>query len=654
MSPEQKAGKDVTVRSDLYSLGLVLHEMFTGKARKDTQSSPSEIVKDLDPAIERLILRCLEDDSKRRPSSALNVAMALPGADPIAAALAAGETPSPEMVAASHEKEGLSSRAAVICFIAVVLATAVISVFAPNNHLLSTARLDIPPDGLANHAQGVLRQLGYTDQPASTAYGFDCCDRASLAYANGHARQTRDAILASHRPPVLRFWYRQHQDVIYQEPTSFILRQPGITFDAPPNTEPGMVRALFDPLGRLLALEARPFRNRMDAEGSSAPAFDWSRLFSAAGLDPASFVTRTPQQLPPMPFDAHMSWAGVYGPARSDQVHVEAAAWQGRPVYFLITGADAQPTSTSGLSVSMGATGVIAWAGLFAFLFICVGAGLLARHNLRAGRGDRKGAARVAAVYMACAICAWILTTSHVARPSELGLLLSEIGRAGVIAGLLWLGYIAVEPFMRRHWPESLISWNRLHSGHIRDPLLASHVLTGIAVWSVLYSCVPLIFRFVPVRPPERLSTLDSPSDFGAYLAMLPSQMLSGMVALLVMVVALRVLARRRVWIADILASLLFALTPGTPVDFSTPLTFAMTYTYVSFMTYAIIWLIRRFGFVAMLFAWMGRILIYPVVFGTWFTGQSLIPLLIPVVIAGWALWVIVSDQRRLSTESNA
>jgi serine/threonine-protein kinase len=121
MSPERNEGKEVTTRSDIYSLGLVLHEMFTGKARKDTQTIPTEIVKDLDLGVERLILRCLEHDPKRRPSSAMGVAIALPGADPIAAALAAGETPSPEMVAASAEKEGFRPRTAVLVLLASIL-----------------------------------------------------------------------------------------------------------------------------------------------------------------------------------------------------------------------------------------------------------------------------------------------------------------------------------------------------------------------------------------------------------------------------------------------------------------------------------------------------------------------------------------------------
>ena len=109
MSPEQLAGREVTIKSDIYALGLVLYEMFTGRPaykaetlaeliRLREESRPADIssvVRDLDPAIERVILRCLDAEPKNRPVSALAISAALPGGDPLAAALAAGETPRP-------------------------------------------------------------------------------------------------------------------------------------------------------------------------------------------------------------------------------------------------------------------------------------------------------------------------------------------------------------------------------------------------------------------------------------------------------------------------------------------------------------------------------------------------------------------------------
>ena len=77
---------------------------------RSCRRSPSSVVGDLDPAAERAILRCLEKEPADRPQSAMAVAAALPGGDPLAAALAAGETPSPEMVAALATGEGLAPR----------------------------------------------------------------------------------------------------------------------------------------------------------------------------------------------------------------------------------------------------------------------------------------------------------------------------------------------------------------------------------------------------------------------------------------------------------------------------------------------------------------------------------------------------------------
>ena len=129
MSPEQLQGREVTFRSDIYSLGLLLYELFTGRRAFDGRSvaeltrkhrderpiEPSAIVPDLDPAVERTILACLEKAPKKRPPSAGAVLAMLSGQDPLAAAIAAGETPSPELVAAAGEQAGLRPAVAWAC-----------------------------------------------------------------------------------------------------------------------------------------------------------------------------------------------------------------------------------------------------------------------------------------------------------------------------------------------------------------------------------------------------------------------------------------------------------------------------------------------------------------------------------------------------------
>ncbi len=93
LAPEQLSGGEVSVRTDLYALGLVLYELFTGRPafeadspteltrlhREVAPAPPSRFVADLEPAIEKVILRCLAKDPRQRPASAEAVASALPG-----------------------------------------------------------------------------------------------------------------------------------------------------------------------------------------------------------------------------------------------------------------------------------------------------------------------------------------------------------------------------------------------------------------------------------------------------------------------------------------------------------------------------------------------------------------------------------------------
>ncbi len=80
MAPEQVAGKPVDYRTDIYSLGLMLYEMFTGapafsadnsiavalKQMREDPPPPHEIEPNIPVGTERAILKCLEKDSAKR------------------------------------------------------------------------------------------------------------------------------------------------------------------------------------------------------------------------------------------------------------------------------------------------------------------------------------------------------------------------------------------------------------------------------------------------------------------------------------------------------------------------------------------------------------------------------------------------------------
>src|SRR5215475_4817176 len=223
MAPEQLMGKEVTQRSDIYALGLVLYELFTGKRvfeaksiqelislhEKSTPPTPSSHVKDIDPLAERVILRCLEKDPKMRPASAVQVALALPGGDPLQAALAMGETPSPEMVAAAGENTGLRPAVAVACLIAVVIGLAAAVHFLSKIRLIDVTPFEHSPEVLAGKAREIIAQLGYPERPADSAHGFEY-DRQYQDYVRRHvpAGDWRRPF-SQGRPAPIYFWCRE-------------------------------------------------------------------------------------------------------------------------------------------------------------------------------------------------------------------------------------------------------------------------------------------------------------------------------------------------------------------------------------------------------------------------------------------------------------
>ena len=113
------------------------------------------------------------------------------------------------------------------------------------------------------------------------------------------------------------------------------------------------------------------------------------------------------------------------------------------------------------------------------FITVIIGSSLLALRNVRLGRGDRKGAFRLAAFVAAVFFLRWLFASHHVPTEGEAFNFISGVQNILFWTFFFWVVYLAFEPFVRRRWPDRIVSWSRLLAGGFRDPLVGRDILIG-------------------------------------------------------------------------------------------------------------------------------------------------------------------------------
>jgi hypothetical protein len=167
-------------------------------------------------------------------------------------------------------------------------------------------------------------------------------------------------------------------------------------------------------------------------------------------------------------------------------------------------------------------------------IFMCFGTLMffgpawIAWRNLARGRADRRGAMRLSVGIFCAHMLLWIFRGHFTASFGEFALFVLALAAALFNAALIWTLYLALEPYVRRHWPHSIISWTRLLDGRLRDPSVGRDALLGVVLgilWILIFTIGTAIKHTLGAEPSFSNNTdylLGARSTLGAWLIQVP------------------------------------------------------------------------------------------------------------------------------------
>jgi serine/threonine-protein kinase len=629
LAPELYAGEAASIKSDIYALGLILYELFTGRAafRADSLSAlaeahqyaypakPSAIVAEIDPVVDRIILRCLEKDPRMRPHSSLAVAAALPGGDPVAAAVALGDFPSPGLIAATGAEGTMAPSRAVAAYACFLIGTLVVAGLEARTMITGRIRFEKAPAVLADRAAAISKRAGQPEAPADAAQQIT----GNGEYFNYLRRPEGQATQPWKTPSIgAVFGYRQSPGLLVPSTPTGNAATP----NDPPLVVPGMTHVMLDVSGRLLSFIAIPGDAPPPDGGGDV---DWNAFLNDSGLQQVS--TSTVGRPPPVPFDRLVAWTGVYPEQPGVQVTAVAASFRARPVFFQVIGPWTRPPNVPVPRAAMPELSLT-----FILIPVLIGGSVLAFHNVRAGRSDRRGARLVAVFCAAMTFVAWVVGADHVPDVAgEWSMFTAAAGSAAFWGLFIWILYVSLEPFVRRRWPRALVSWTRALAGQFKDSLVGRDVLAGLiggtalSLWlrGAMILSDWLGFTTVPLVGMGR--ALLSPAGFiqltltEAYRAVFYATAFAFLLLLLNVIL-------RKMWLTIAAWILIGAL----PFIYDVGV-FAVEWVFGALSAATMYVIFRRHGLLAvavMLFTYLAqRDLLISIDFSTWYAGRTVLSL---------------------------
>jgi serine/threonine-protein kinase len=243
----------------------------------------------------------------------------------------------------------------------------------------------------------------------------------------------------------------------------------------------------------------------------------------------------------------------------------------------------------------------------------------------------------------------WLLSAHHVPSIDEFDSILIALSWALLGTALVIVIYLALEPYVRRRDPHTLISWSRLLAGQWGDPLVGRDLLIG-AAYGVLLTVfeqsdnflLPLFGKLPPMPGVlEAGSLLGVRPALGDLLFYILFFVLYSL--LIFFLLFLLRLILRKDWIAALVLVLVGAST-DTGGEYP-----VATFIFVAFIWVSIVLVLKKFGLLALVvgFVVQNVLVVFPTTahLSRWYASAGLAGIVVIALVAAYGFYTALAGQ---------